>query len=144
MEHGIQVDREAAVPIVFAQGQQVTTAVDASVVDQHVDAPEFACNRLHQATAGLTRGNVRGHRPGLATRCFDGLGHGLRRLEVDVTDHHRGAFACQPAGNGGANASSTTGNDCHFVLEPVHRRLLFCCVQGCMQSSEWACECQQD
>ncbi|MCY1455499.1 hypothetical protein D9M71_726370 [compost metagenome] len=92
MEHGVEVDCKAAVPIIFAQGQQVAAAVDTGVVHQHVDATQFIKYALYEPAASFAFCYVCSYRQRFATVFPDFVCYDLRCFRVDVADHHRRTF----------------------------------------------------
>ncbi|MNT61961.1 hypothetical protein D3C72_1996420 [compost metagenome] len=115
-----QVAVQDGVPLLVAHLLHHVVPGEAGVVDDDVDALEIAHRRVDEAVGKVRCGHVAHAGHGFDAHCLQFLDGLLRRLGVQVIDDQARAFACQPHGDGVADAAARTGDQCHLAFKCSH------------------------
>src|SRR5439155_1101006 len=108
-----QVGLHHAVPVVVLHPHEKTVARDAGVVHEDVEASEALLRRVDESVAVLAARRIGDDGGDRDARRFEVLGGALEAVGVAAgNDHGRAGLGQQP-GDGGADASTATGDDGH-------------------------------
>jgi hypothetical protein len=116
------VNADDGVPFLFAGFQDAFDVQDAGVVDQDVEAAEFAGGGIDGGPLIGASGDVKANRyGGLVTGlAIDLLGEGSGVLIEYITDDNAGTLVNEDPCLGSALPARTAGNQCNFALKPIH------------------------
>ncbi|MNN74332.1 hypothetical protein D3C81_1905230 [compost metagenome] len=89
----------------------------AGVVDDDVQPLVVLDRGADEALGEVRRTNAADTGHGFAAEGLDRLDHFLRRIGIEVVDHHAGAVGGQLQGDGAADATAGAGNQRHFTFE---------------------------
>ncbi|KAH0445294.1 hypothetical protein KCU90_g486, partial [Aureobasidium melanogenum] len=119
--YAVEIDREAAAPIVVGHCQRIAEHVDAGVVDQHVERAERTFRLAHRVLNRRRLRHVRMH--GQRTRTglrLDLLRRLPRRFDIQLRQYDRRALARERECDRRADAAPGTGDQRNLVGEPLH------------------------
>ena len=106
-----------AVPLGDLERVRRLADVDAGVVDEDVDAAEFAVDALDHGGDGGLVGDIGGHGDRLGAALFELGDRGERFGLVASDDRDRGAGFRQSAGHAEPDAAIAAGDDGHLAAE---------------------------
>jgi len=122
-EGAADVDRDHLVEhggVLLFQGRDL--ALDAGVVEEHVDAAERVDRRLHVGGDVLLLADV-GPGDGDAAAATQRVARGVQALLVDIHQQHRRAFLEEAFGDLLADATGPAGDHRDLVLQAFHGNL---------------------
>jgi hypothetical protein len=101
---------------------------DSSVINQDVGTSEGVLNTTRELLDSRERGQVANVGATIATTLTNLLGGFFERLRGAADDDRSGSQSRKPAGDGGADPASATGDDSdlsmEYVLRVCHRRMI--------------------
>ena len=125
-----ELQREAILPVCFAELQEVTATGGAGVVDQQVDGAEPLDRKIDQPLwcLGITQIGRKDHRLAVA-----GGGDLLQRLRRTGRQYQLHSFSGELFGNGAPDATAGAGDDGHLAGEmQLHVGLAESVSGGCV------------